>query len=63
MSPEEREVVLEKARENGGQLFWRVRAKGEDGRIVCSGFREMVFEKLLLPKRNQRKKINQRLIK
>lgn len=58
LRPREWAVVLRKARSTGWQLFWRVRAKGEDGQEVCSGSGKFFLEKISLPKNNQRKKLN-----
>jgi len=45
LRPEEWEMVLKKAYESGGQLFWRVRAKNKDGREIFSDWRRYVIEK------------------
>jgi len=49
LRPEEWEVILRKARAAGGQLFWRVRAKSQDGRTIYSDWRRFVIEKHRLP--------------
>jgi len=43
LSPREWEMVLRKAQESRGQLFWRVRARSEDGREICSEWRRFVI--------------------
>jgi hypothetical protein len=45
LAPREWEMVLNTARESGGQLFWRVKAKSQDGREVCSEWRRFVVER------------------
>ena len=49
LTPREWAIVLRKAQESGGQLFWRIRAKSEDGRVVCSDWRRFVIEGHRLP--------------
>jgi hypothetical protein len=44
LAPKEWELVLRRAKRSGGQLFWRVRAKGLDGRFVCSHWRRFLIE-------------------
>ncbi len=44
LCPEEWEMVLSKAQQSGGQLFWRVRARSEDGREVFSGSRRFIID-------------------
>jgi len=39
LRPDEWEMVLRKSHESGGQLFWRVRARSEDGRAICSDWK------------------------
>jgi len=46
---EELEIVLKKAYESGGQLFWRVRAKSQDGRVVYSNWKKFSVENNRLP--------------
>jgi len=49
LTPREWEIVLRMARQLGGQLFWRVRARSEDGRVIFSDWRKFVIEKHKLP--------------
>jgi hypothetical protein len=42
--PREWEMVLRKAQQSGGQLFWRVRARSEDGREVFSDWKKFIIE-------------------
>jgi hypothetical protein len=44
LRPREWEMVLRNARESGGQLFWRVRAKSEDETMICSEWRKFAIE-------------------
>jgi hypothetical protein len=44
LSPREWELVLKKAYESGGQLFWRVRASSEDGKKVFSNWKRFLVE-------------------
>jgi len=44
LSPIEWEMVLRKATQSGGQLFWRVRVKIENGRELHSEWRRFVVE-------------------
>jgi hypothetical protein len=44
LSPRKWEMVLRKATHSGGQLFWRVRARSEDGREVYSGSRRFIID-------------------
>jgi hypothetical protein len=37
-------MVLRKAQQSGGQLFWRVKAKSQDGREIISEWRRFVIE-------------------
>jgi len=45
LTPREWEMVLSKAQQSGGQLFWRVRAKNKDGREIFSDWKRFVIEK------------------
>jgi len=49
LRPEEWQMILRKAQESRGQLFWRIRAKSDDGRVVCSDWKRFVVEKDRLP--------------
>jgi len=44
LRPEEWEIILSKAQQSGGQLFWRVKAKSQDGKVVYSNWRRFVIE-------------------
>lgn len=59
LRPEQWMMVLRRAQVMGGHLYWRVRAKGEDGHIFYSDSRELVFQDILLPKKNQKKNLYQ----
>jgi hypothetical protein len=48
LTPREWEMVLKKAQQSKGQLFWRVRARSLDGRVVFSNWKRFVIEKLNL---------------
>jgi hypothetical protein len=48
--PEQWESILRRAKESGGQIFWRVRAIGEDGSIIYSDRKRFVVERPKLPK-------------
>jgi hypothetical protein len=43
LRPEEWEMILWKAQQSGGQLFWRLRAKSQNGRVICSNSRKIIF--------------------
>jgi len=47
--PEEWEMVLKKAQESGGQLFWRVKTKNGD-RVICGDRRQLVIERTVMQK-------------
>jgi hypothetical protein len=47
--PEQWEIILQKAQATGGQLFWRVCARSEDGSIVYSDRRRLVVGRPKLP--------------
>jgi len=49
LGPEEWEVILRKAQTSGGHLFWRVRAKGKNEKVVFSDWRKFFFERPMLP--------------
>jgi len=49
LSPGEWELVLKKAYESGGQLLWRVRARGPDGREVYSEWRKLLIKEPRFP--------------
>ncbi len=49
LEPEDRDVLLRMARESGGQLFWRVRARSQDGRVLYSDWKRFVIENNRLP--------------
>jgi hypothetical protein len=49
LNQSELEMVLSKAQQSGGQLFWRVRAKSPDGREVYSNWRRFTVEGLKHP--------------
>jgi hypothetical protein len=49
IKPEQWEMILRRAQESGGQLFWRVRAMSEDGSIIYSDRRRLVVERPKLP--------------
>jgi len=55
LTPREREIVLRKARQSGGQLFWRVRAKSPDGSVARSEWRKLVLKERMSPGNSQRK--------
>jgi len=44
LRPDEWEMVLRKAQQSGGQLFWRVRTKNEDGAEIYSDLKRIVLE-------------------
>jgi len=44
LRPEEWEMILRKAHESGGQIFWRVRTKGQDGREIFSDSKRFVID-------------------
>jgi hypothetical protein len=44
LAAREWEMVLRKATQSGGQLFWRVRAKSEDETMIYSDWRRFVIE-------------------
>jgi len=44
LRPEERERILKRARLSGGQLFWRIRAKSQDGRVIYSKLKRFVVD-------------------
>jgi hypothetical protein len=44
LRPEEWEMILWKAQQSGGQLFWRLRAKSQDGQVVCSNWKKFVID-------------------
>jgi hypothetical protein len=44
LRPEEWDVVLRKAQQLGGQLFWRVRARNEEGREAYSDWKRFIIE-------------------
>ncbi len=44
LRPEEWEMALNTARESEGRLFWRIRARSEDGRVVYSNWKRFLFE-------------------
>jgi hypothetical protein len=44
LAPREWEMVLRKAQQSGGQLFWRVSAKSQEGKVVYSESRRFLFE-------------------
>jgi len=43
LRPEEWEVILREAQASGGHLFWRIKAKSQDGRVICSDWRKIIF--------------------
>jgi len=45
LRPEEWELILRKAQASGGHLFWRIRAKSQDGEVVCSNWKRFIVEK------------------
>ena len=45
LTPREWEMILREAQQSGGQLFWRVRAKSQDGNEVFSKWRRYIIEK------------------
>jgi hypothetical protein len=49
LAPREWEMVLNKARESGAQLFWRVRAMSQYGRLVYSDWKRFIVENNRLP--------------
>ena len=49
LTPREWEIVLSKAQQSGGQMFWRVRAMRQDGRLVYSDWKRFIVEKERLP--------------
>jgi len=49
LRPDECEMVLSKNQRSRGQLFWRVRAKSEDGRVVYSEWRRFGIAEPLFP--------------
>jgi len=50
LEPEELEFILSKVRKSRGQLFWRVRARSEDGRMVSSDSKRFAIEGSKIPK-------------
>jgi biopolymer transport protein ExbB len=51
LRPEEWEMIIRKSRSSGGQLFWRIRAKSQDGRVLGSDWKRFIIEKARLPDR------------
>jgi metal-sulfur cluster biosynthetic enzyme len=51
LRPEELEMILSKARESGGHLFWRIRAKSQDDRVFCSYWKRIIVENNRLPEK------------
>jgi len=51
LSPLEWEMVLRKATQSGGQLFWRIRARIKEGRVVSSDWQRFVVKRLVLPEK------------
>jgi len=49
LRPDDWEMVLNKAQQSGGQLFWRVRTKSQDGREIFSAWKRFVIEEERLP--------------
>jgi len=49
LTPREWEIVLSKAQQSGGQLFWRVRAKSQDGREIYSDWKRFGIGESRLP--------------
>ena len=44
LAPREWEMVLRKAQQSGGQLFWRVSAKSREGREILSDWKKFIIE-------------------
>jgi len=44
LRPEEWKIILRKARESSGQLFWRIRAKNQDARVACSDWKKFAVD-------------------
>jgi hypothetical protein len=42
--PEEWMMMFREARSSGGQLFWRIRAKSQEGRVICSDWKRFVID-------------------
>jgi hypothetical protein len=49
VQPEEWETILRKAQESGGHLFWRIRAKSQDGRVISSDGKRFIVKNNRLP--------------
>jgi hypothetical protein len=49
LRPEEWEMILKRAHASGEHLFWRVKAKSQDGQVVCSDWKRFIVEKNRLP--------------
>ena len=49
LAPKDWAMVLRKAQQSGGQMFWRVRAKSQDGRVVYSEWRRFGIAEPLFP--------------
>ena len=47
LAQKEREMVLRKAHASGGQLFWRVMAKSQDGRVIYSHWKRFILKNLV----------------
>jgi hypothetical protein len=43
-TPREWEMILRKAQKSGDQLFWRIRARGQNGKEVCSSSRRFIID-------------------